>query len=111
MIRRPPRSTLFPYTTLFRSEAVEDVARLQGHGLLEVSLGVVPVALAQEAAPEQDGGGLALDPRQALDLGMPRPHQVVGAVVRRVELDRLHPFVVDDPREAHALAPALGARQ
>src|SRR5688572_32101817 len=27
MIRRPPRSTLFPYTTLFRSEAgaVEDV--------------------------------------------------------------------------------------
>src|SRR3712207_7451384 len=24
MIRRPPRSTLFPYTTLFRSEAAED---------------------------------------------------------------------------------------
>src|SRR3712207_8178727 len=28
MIRRPPRSTLFPYTTLFRS----DVARLPGAG-------------------------------------------------------------------------------
>src|SRR2546426_7871373 len=29
MIRRPPRSTLFPYTTLFRSEAaaVRDVVR------------------------------------------------------------------------------------
>src|SRR5258708_29158930 len=26
MIRRPPRSTLFPYTTLFRSTATEDVA-------------------------------------------------------------------------------------
>src|SRR5256885_12398967 len=25
MIRRPPRSTLFPYTTLFRSEAIEYV--------------------------------------------------------------------------------------
>src|SRR3712207_8476426 len=25
MIRRPPRSTLFPYTTLFRSEVVQDV--------------------------------------------------------------------------------------
>src|SRR3712207_6900916 len=24
MIRRPPRSTLFPYTTLFRSETAED---------------------------------------------------------------------------------------
>src|SRR2546430_13509523 len=27
MIRRPPRSTLFPYTTLFRSRAVEQVGR------------------------------------------------------------------------------------
>src|SRR5256885_8687191 len=26
MIRRPPRSTLFPYTTLFRSSVVEDAA-------------------------------------------------------------------------------------
>src|SRR2546422_5180365 len=25
MIRRPPRSTLFPYTTLFRSQAVRDL--------------------------------------------------------------------------------------
>src|SRR2546425_4061300 len=27
MIRRPPRSTLFPYTTLFRSQAAQDVER------------------------------------------------------------------------------------
>src|SRR3712207_7735246 len=27
MIRRPPRSTLFPYTTLFRSQEVGDVSR------------------------------------------------------------------------------------
>src|SRR5258708_15040916 len=27
MIRRPPRSTLFPYTTLFRSVVVDDVER------------------------------------------------------------------------------------
>src|SRR5256885_11355654 len=30
MIRRPPRSTLFPYTTLFRSKAFEDRIWLQG---------------------------------------------------------------------------------
>src|SRR5258707_11993919 len=32
MIRRPPRSTLFPYTTLFRSDLVEGrrVARARG---------------------------------------------------------------------------------
>src|SRR5689334_23786209 len=28
MIRRPPRSTLFPYTTLFRSHVVDGVDRL-----------------------------------------------------------------------------------
>src|SRR2546422_7202959 len=27
MIRRPPRSTLFPYTTLFRSRAAADVSQ------------------------------------------------------------------------------------
>src|SRR5687767_15316977 len=38
MIRRPPRSTLFPYTTLFRSEIARGgmgtvfLARLQGAG-------------------------------------------------------------------------------
>src|SRR5947208_10867184 len=31
MIRLPPRSTLFPYTTLFRSAVVDD----EGHALLE----------------------------------------------------------------------------
>src|SRR2546426_6316048 len=31
MIRRPPRSTLFPYTTLFRSHAHGEVRRLGEH--------------------------------------------------------------------------------
>src|SRR2546422_7037348 len=39
MIRRPPRSTLFPYTTLFRSLVAPDgkrlfVANVKGHGSL-----------------------------------------------------------------------------
>src|SRR3712207_7185445 len=37
MIRRPPRSTLFPYTTLFRSDSARALAAthhlLLGHGL------------------------------------------------------------------------------
>src|SRR2546426_4897548 len=32
MIRRPPRSTLFPYTTLFRSLLVDHAAVDRGHG-------------------------------------------------------------------------------
>src|SRR2546430_7631911 len=33
MIRRPPRSTLFPYTTLFRSLAQEDLVAGLGRGV------------------------------------------------------------------------------
>src|SRR3712207_8206828 len=41
MIRRPPRSTLFPYTTLFRSNARhgEFVEYLQSRGIAPESLG------------------------------------------------------------------------
>src|SRR5256885_15907579 len=31
MIRRPPRSTLFPYTTLFRSQHVREINRFKFH--------------------------------------------------------------------------------
>src|SRR2546429_4869665 len=33
MIRRPPRSTLFPYTTLFRSPAVQHEPEVRAHAL------------------------------------------------------------------------------
>src|SRR5438552_19164781 len=34
MIRRPPRSTLFPYTTLFRSDAEGAVSKVIGNCLI-----------------------------------------------------------------------------
>src|SRR3989454_8210091 len=49
MIRRPPRSTLFPYTTLFRSMGVElerppvGVAGFGRRGHLELQSEVVPI--------------------------------------------------------------------
>src|SRR3712207_7652600 len=43
MIRRPPRSTLFPYTTLFRSlELFEDRRRPDGAGGAELAVGADP---------------------------------------------------------------------
>src|SRR3712207_9590660 len=55
MIRRPPRSTLFPYTTLFRSEVEH---RTGGKGILE------------RGEPCHHGGDLArLDEASARDLG------------------------------------------
>src|SRR5438132_3994856 len=45
MIRRPPRSTLFPYTTLFRSGGVE----------LEIKLGAAVDGLAELGADTRIG--------------------------------------------------------
>src|SRR2546427_6422997 len=42
MIRRPPRSTLFPYTTLFRSQRA--AGRLDAHGLAVFGLAVAQLA-------------------------------------------------------------------
>src|SRR2546426_7577017 len=43
MIRRPPRSTLFPYTTLFRSRIVTEVEK--GRGWAHALIYEEPVAL------------------------------------------------------------------
>src|SRR5258705_6669429 len=41
MIRRPPRSTLFPYTTLFRSRAPPDVGLRRGRPAAHAAGGVL----------------------------------------------------------------------
>src|SRR2546428_6622266 len=55
MIRRPPRSTLFPYTTLFRSElddprardrAAELLVRLHDHGRVDAAPPLARAAIA-----------------------------------------------------------------
>src|SRR5690242_21471118 len=40
MLRRPPRSTLFPYTTLFRSPFVSSRSRRKGSHTLRTRLGI-----------------------------------------------------------------------
>src|SRR3989449_9898647 len=54
MIRRPPRSTLFPYTTLFRSLEGDREAAGQGDA------GRVPPG-ARQAAPRHRRGAAGLD--------------------------------------------------
>src|SRR5260221_10182223 len=50
MIRRPPRSTLFPYTTLFRAVYPIDDRRIPGYFPLAVT-GVSPLAPSGRGAP------------------------------------------------------------
>src|SRR5258707_9609611 len=49
MIRRPPRSTLFPYTTLFRSLQVLDVGEQQRHRSGRRGFGLLRGRAADEA--------------------------------------------------------------
>src|SRR2546430_8423790 len=75
MIRRPPRSTLFPYTTLFRSNGALHVAVPEGPAgrepaLLEDLLAVDAAQAAHHDGIGGDGGrrldgALALRPRGA----------------------------------------------
>src|SRR5947209_12660691 len=63
MIRRPPRSTLFPYTTLFRSRhdfQGQRIARIGDHEALPSGRCTVKPLVA-----EQDTGGLFVHPLQA----------------------------------------------
>src|SRR3712207_7606755 len=53
MIRRPPRSTLFPYTTLFRSE--ERVMHATGPGRR-----TTPAGLTRPSDRRRSGGGTPL---------------------------------------------------
>src|SRR2546421_7708575 len=45
MIRRPPRSTLFPYTTLFRSERWHDMHDADTVVVWDAHIGGYPVAM------------------------------------------------------------------
>src|SRR5688572_32586273 len=63
MIRRPPRSTLFPYTTLFRSEQSSEADA-------EEAFGVAGVDLGEDVARQVDAVDLpvALNGRRVLEL-------------------------------------------
>src|SRR3712207_6955504 len=61
MIRRPPRSTLFPYTTLFRS-VVDDVQSLRVH----LADGTKCAARVLAADKEADLAVIKIDPPRPL---------------------------------------------
>src|SRR3712207_8212015 len=79
MIRRPPRSTLFPYTTLFRSEPADDG----------------PLALHAEGAPvlllQGRGVGHAPDARRSIrQEAVCRPPRAEGLDRKSTRLNSSH---------------------
>src|SRR3989454_9416718 len=105
MIRRPPRSTLFPYTTLFRSEErarpnLTEIARTvvrpgarEDGGRVRMGVGVLHERAQREPEPrgERHGG-------RGREQRLPLVHPVyavrlrgVGLVAEAVEPDHLEP--------------------
>src|SRR5256886_10311993 len=92
MIRRPPRSTLFPYTTLFRSED-DDIGRLGAAGAHRRER-LVPWRVQERnlAVPSLDlvGADVLRDPPELLlgDLGLADRVEERGLAVVDVAHDR-----------------------
>src|SRR2546430_13171371 len=79
MIRRPPRSTLFPYTTLFRSVVHDDLRRALF--FLERHRGDGPIALTFVIGPDEARG------RRHFEIGTEERHGLRGVAAER-EQDR-----------------------
>src|SRR3712207_8958809 len=66
MIRRPPRSTLFPYTTLFRSE--QKSSRIPSWFKKDEAPAAVEEAAPADATPADDDGELVPEDRKSTRL-------------------------------------------
>src|SRR2546422_329612 len=109
MIRRPPRSTLFPYTTLFRSVLVqvdlEELEKLLGR--VGVLLQLDELAEPREVAVELVGGALAfLEEPVGGDAVLRRVVHVAGADLDLVQL----PARPEHRRVQRLVAVRLGTR-
>src|SRR2546426_1701702 len=75
MIRRPPRSTLFPYTTLFRSPSLE-AAYEPGDPRLETT-----ILYPWELLPDGSGLVVYLNPRDRKSTRLNSSHLVISYAV------------------------------
>ena len=79
MIRRPPRSTLFPYTTLFRSKMSQIAIAWQfAKGVTSPVIGATKAAYFDDAAGALDIELTAADTAYLEELYL--PHKIVGAL-------------------------------
>src|SRR2546430_9506539 len=101
MIRRPPRSTLFPYTTLFRSLNDEQKARFNALG---PSVGERSQQPQQEANAQAEGCG---EPKSSLtQLPIERIEAVIHpAGQQKNPLDRLGQATKSAVDNLHAACP------
>src|SRR2546430_11885685 len=67
MIRRPPRSTLFPYTTLFRSKQLDALFESDAAAATAAPAGGSATAVTAPGTPAPDAGGPGRAPAGSLE--------------------------------------------
>ena len=97
MIRRPPRSTLLPYATLFRSVRDETISLVARHGEQLVSLGV-----PYDLGPFVDANG----PDSTVVEGL--QHFVLDIVDHDVKIELLRTFTIERKPSHFTLDGATG---
>src|SRR3712207_7037202 len=95
MIRRPPRSTLFPYTTLFRSDAEHRRARaddgVQGHNRLVRVLGRQPLHEV-DLGGDAEGGAAGRSEEHTSEL-QSRQYLVCRLLLEKKKLKSIHTYI------------------
>src|SRR5438270_6562910 len=99
MIRRPPRSTLFPYTTLFRSELTKmqldnqkEIAEMQNETQKEIA-GIQSATSRQQSLFESD--------RKSGSAGMPRPISYAVFCLKKKKIYKHAYQILHNNRHAH----------
>src|SRR3712207_8476524 len=95
MIRRPPRSTLFPYTTLFRSHVAGPLGPVGGPGgvggeddVAASGQGAEPRRQGLPGAPAHDHGGAGRSEEHTSEL-QSRQYLVCRLLLEKKKLNRL----------------------
>src|SRR5258708_14374209 len=95
MIRRPPRSTLFPYTTLFRSKPPLPAltVKLSKYNVDDVALGVCKTGAEEAGVTEVRTsffGTCFTEDRKSGSAGMPRPISYAVFCLKKKNNRRYH---------------------
>src|SRR5260370_26682913 len=101
MIRRPPRSTLFPYTTLFRSLAHQLVRGTRRRNVARINFRQILACHSHVAAQRQ--GAYAIVRRTALPAKEPRPEtdrKYINAHAKQACHDEVSPFMDENHHSA-----------
>src|SRR5258706_11948890 len=101
MIRRPPRSTLFPYTTLFRSQLLE-LPRAKVLGVVNFPTFHAAMDRSEEHTSELQSltnlvCRLLLEKKNSLDMAPPFSRRVQGGFSTLAQCPRLRAVLLHTP--------------